>query len=592
MKIFFSYETQRKVFLFFLILWALTSIAALVGMYHLWWTREYRLYYNKSVSEQRVIVFGLYGMSPALLNDTYEIDQRWPRYIHYETAGDRNKLSYIKYLLIPRVPSGSGNWVITEKSGKLLYTNVNYSNQEARISFTPKPRGFLISLLLLLGVTVLIKRFSFFQVLSLPERFVVAFLMLTLLTILSKVIFWEATFGFWFMSALGICGGVLAIVEIFNCEKYLNIIMLFRKMDISKGIIKSRPAFICIVLMLSFTVLWSMLMSVIVVPDDWDAWAIWGSKAKVLALGLGPLKDVTFFDHVDYPLLWPSLWAFSGWCAGGWEENWSRAWGPLLMLLCAWEVGINIHRLSHDISAGLFGAALFLSVPMTPLIASWSYAESALWLMMVCSFGYLLLWRKESHWKYLTIAGLFAAAAAYTKNEGLLFAFLGFLWVIAIKPKRFINNCFYYCIPLALFYIPWLWWIRVTLHLSSHAVAGINFDSATLLMAFHRCNEALPLIGRMWADIRYWNIVLWLILISAIYGVIAKKHLICLSIPLLMLLFSFVAIIFHQQEMPILITAWERITTQTLPLFLVVLVPLLFSRNLNSIEIVESAFDA
>jgi len=72
---------------------------------------------------------------------------------------------------------------------------------------------------------------------------------------------------------------------------------------------------------------WSLLMAVIVVPDDWDAWAIWGAKAKVLALAQGPLENVIYFGHQDYPLLWPAVWAFSGWCSGGWEEHWSRGWG-------------------------------------------------------------------------------------------------------------------------------------------------------------------------------------------------------------------------------------------------------------------------
>jgi hypothetical protein len=68
----------------------------------------------------------------------------------------------------------------------------------------------------------------------------------------------------------------------------------------------------------------AFVMAVTSVPDDWDAWAIWGARAKVLALGNGPLEDVTWFGHADYPLLWPSLWACSGWCAGGWEEQWIR----------------------------------------------------------------------------------------------------------------------------------------------------------------------------------------------------------------------------------------------------------------------------
>lgn len=85
----------------------------------------------------------------------------------------------------------------------------------------------------------------------------------------------------------------------------------------------------------------------------------------------------------------------------------------------------------------------------------------------------------------------------------------------------------------------------------------------------------------MWADIRQWNIVLWAVLILTIYQSVMKKHLIDLMIPLLMLSFSFVVIIFHQQEIFLLVTAWNRITTQTLPLFLVALVPLLFTGTLR-----------
>jgi hypothetical protein len=580
MSLVFPVKLQKRLLNVFLILWALTTLAALAGMYHLWWTREHRLYDNRSVSEQRMEVFRRAGISLSLLNDVAAIDRSWPRYIQYGTAGNHNQLSYVKYLLLPRVPSGSDRWVITEKAGR-LYTNVHFPDQEENTVYPPKSRGFLISLLLLLGVAVFLNRFHFFQALSLPEGLAAALLLLTLFTVLSRALCGDATFGFWFVSTLGICGGGLAALRITGCKRPLQSGKFFYGMDVSRGLITSRSVLIFMILITGLAFLWSVLMSIVVVPDDWDAWAIWGAKAKILALGLGPLKDVTYFDHADYPLLWPSLWAFSGWCAGGWEEHWSRAWGPVLMMLCAWEVGIIIHRLSRDIATGLFGAALFLSIPMAPLLASWSYAEAPLWLMMVCSFGYLLSWRKEGHWQHLTIAGLFAAAAAYTKNEGLFFAFLGFLWVIAVDPRRLYKNCLCYLAPLALFYLPWFWWVRGTLHLSSHAFAGLNFDTATISRAFHRSGDALPLIGRMWADIRQWNIVLWAVLILTIYQSVMKKHLIDLMIPLLMLSFSFVVIIFHQQEIFLLVTAWNRITTQTLPLFLVALVPLLFTGTLR-----------
>ena len=193
---------------------------------------------------------------------------------------------------------------------------------------------------------------------------------------------------------------------------------------------------------------WGVLMSVVVVPDDWDAWAIWGAKAKVLALGRGPLTDVIYFPMPDYPLLWPAVWAFSGWCAGGWEEHWSRAWGPIFMALCAWEMGLILSRLTGRRSFGLLIGVSFLSIPMVPLLSSWSYAEAPLWLMISCCFGRLLLWKREMWDRHLMIAALFAAGAAYTKNEGLFFAVVCLVWLMHDCTEIVPETHFLLCDPI------------------------------------------------------------------------------------------------------------------------------------------------
>jgi hypothetical protein len=565
-------KLRKRLLNVFLILWALTTLAALAGMYHLWWTREHRLYDGKGSSEQRAEVFKRAGLSQALLKDTEVIDRTLPRHIRYEAVGDHNQLSYVKYLLLPRIPSGSDYWVIKETEGK-LQTNADFPDQGKGQVHPSKSRGFLISLLLLLGVAVFLKHFHFLQSLSLPEGLAAAFLLLTLFAVLSRALSGDATFGFWPASALGICGWVLVALKIPGCKWDSHFKKIFTGTDFSMGMIRSRAVWIFLILIIGLAFLWSVLMSVVVVPDDWDAWAIWGAKAKVLALGQGPLRDVTYFDHADYPLLWPSLWAFSGWCAGGWEEHWSRVWGPVLMLLCAWETGVIIHRLSLNATAGLFGAALFVSIPMVPLLASWSYAEAPLWLMSACSFGRLLLWRKEKENRHLLIAALFAAAAAYTKNEGLFIAALCFSWLILVAPREWRTCLRWYALPLTLLYLPWFLWVRGVLALGSHAVEGFQGGGgAALVRALDRLPAALKSIGAMWLDIRQWNLVVWVVLaLSLVHLCRARGHRMDLFVPCMMLFVFFLINVFHMQEIGLLMSSWNRLTAQTLPLFLMVL---------------------
>ena len=578
---------QDRIIAIFLALWILTSLVALAGMGHLWWTRERVLYGNKDIYEQRIEVCKRAGISLEILKEGERIDRTWPRYLNYKAVGNHDQLSYVKYLLIPRIPSGEGNILLTEKDGK-LYTNTDYPEKGLISGYPSKVSGFLLSFLSLWGMVILGRRYFGMKNLSFPEGIALVCLLLTLFTLLSRSLSGTATYGFWLTSALGICGWVVWSSQI---PDYVRDFRDKRYLDWGRYFHEGRFLNIALILFIFIIVmvfLWSILMSVVVVPDDWDAWAIWGAKAKVLALGQGPLLDVTHFDQADYPLLWPSLWAFSGWWAGGWEENWSRAWGPIFMLLCACEIGIIIQRLSHNKTLGFLGAALFVSIPMVPLISSWSYAEAPLWLMMICSFGYLLSWRKEGQWQQMIVSGLFAAAAAYTKNEGLFYASLGLIWILSCRPKNLFIACVLYITPLLLLYTPWFLWIRTALHLKSHALLGLNLDYHNLVRALHRLMPTAKSIAIMWADVRQWNIVLWGLLLSSVYLGFVKGNdgRSRLLVPVLMLFSSFIIVIFHPSDVHWLVAAsWNRITTQTLPLFLVVIIPSLSmradSRNLT-----------
>ncbi|MCI5123199.1 MAG: hypothetical protein D3925_01660 [Candidatus Electrothrix sp. AR5] len=328
-------------------------------------------------------------------------------------------------------------------------------------------------------------------------------------------------------------------------------------------------------------VFWSFIMSVVVVPDDWDAWAIWGSKARVLAQGTGPLYDVTRFGHPDYPLLWPTVWAFSGWLAGGWEECWSKGWGAFFLFFCVWEVVDIVREQCRSLTAGLLAGALLVSIPNVPLLASWSYAEAPLWLMMTCGLACFLRWQSGTGRDGVVIIGLFAAAAAYTKNEGILFVvLLGVLFFLSGRSS--LRAASIYVLTFVLCYLLWWYWTRIYHDLGSHATSGLHLDAGSLHQAAERIPHAGEAIFKMWRDIRQWNIVGFGIAPALLWALFRlrheKHHLLNLLLPVGMLAGYLVVILLHSNEIYWQIgTAWNRLTVQVLPLLLIILVCLYFS---------------
>lgn len=325
-------------------------------------------------------------------------------------------------------------------------------------------------------------------------------------------------------------------------------------------------------------------MAVVVVPDDWDAWAIWGSKAKVLALGTGPLRDVAQFGHPGYPLLWPTIWAFSGWLSGGWEECWSKGWGAVFLGLCAWEMGLAVVQQSGSRMAGLVTAALFVSMPNVPMLASWGYAEAPLWLMMSCGLACFLRWQRVGESADAVLAALFAAAAAYTKNEGLLFAVL--LGVLFLFSRTWRRAAVVYLLAFTICYLPWLWWSRLALDSGAHATLGVQLNIDNLSRAAGRILPACEAIIRMWKDVRQWNIVglgLGVALLGALFQ--RKRGALHLFLPIGLLAGYLVVILFNDNEISWQIgTAWNRLTVQILPLLLVLLASIFLSAPKNDQE--------
>jgi len=586
-------NTLRKILIWLLgICWLSVTFAALAGMYHLWWQRERVLYLGKSVTQQREAVFQRAGFPSSLVERTGALTKQWPADTRYKPHDDSTSLSYIKYLLIPRIPADNTSYTVQVKGEELAFTEANVNQRQilnTQLPDTNNPFGLVLSFTVLLGWAGVIRQL-WKKRLTWPESLALSCFLLTLLVLPTRFFFHSANVAFIGATLVGVMGWLSMI---FN---HISIKDKARWTEGVTGILfvpfagKKRKEQILVFLLLGITlgaIFWSFIMSVVVVPDDWDAWAIWGSKAKVLALGTGPLHDTTKFGHPDYPLLWPTIWGFSGWLSGGWEECWSKGWGTIFLFFCVWEIVHIVKEKCSSLTAGLLAGALFVSMPNVPLLASWSYAEAPLWLMMTCGLACFLRWQDRSSQGDVVLVALFAAAAAYTKNEGVLFAVLvGTLFFLGGRNQS--RAAFIYGSTFVLCYLLWWYWSRIYYDLGSHATTGLHLDTNLLHRALERAPSAFEVIVKMWSDIRQWNIVgfgITFFLFGTLFGFGHKEQQFYLLLPAGLLLGYLVIILFHNAEIYWQIgTAWNRLTTQTLPLFLMLLVPIYKNASAKNTE--------
>jgi len=546
--------------------WLVVSLGALAAMYHLWWTRERARYVGKSLAVQQEWAFREAGFPVSYLQVIEKIQQSWPLDIRYQTEGDFNRLSYVKYLLIPRMPDGQGDFTVRADGDRLHFRQegaAGTGNRAGPEVFPRKIRGLLLSLLVLTGVVFLLGHGPLSGTLTIPERYGAAVFLLMAATVLSRGLWDTAHYGFWLTSGAGILGWIVHAPHLFRQRtQALSWVMSGEKHGLLWAVFG---------LLLVGTVVWSMLMAVVVVPDDWDAWAMWGAKAKTLALGIGPLRDVTLFGHADYPLLWPSVWAFSGWLAGGWEEHWSRAWSSIFLLFAVWEMGMVVHRRSASLRLGLLAAALFLTMPKVPLLASWTYAEAPFWLMLACAFGNILLWQREQTTALLVKGAVFCALAASTKNEGMLFSLLCLLWIVMERPRDVARTLQAFLPPLLVLSLPWALWVRAALHLDSRHFDGFGAGFGQLAAAWAKLPSTLQAIGRLWLDVRQWNIVLPLVVLAGL-GFLWRQRADrwSLLLPWGMLLAYLGITLSYTEYLWLVGTAWDRLTAQALLLLIMV----------------------
>jgi len=173
---------------------------------------------------------------------------------------------------------------------------------------------------------------------------------------------------------------------------------------------------------------------------EYDGWAMWAMKGRALA-ALGWADPAVFsnrlFDgpHPEYPLLVPVLHAVGIRSAGTFE-------GRLVVLQCL-VIGLAGLLALFGIFRDRVRPAVLLPVIVAMAIApvffvqlATGYADVPLALLVATGVASSSRWLVDRGAPWLMLAVLLFAAAALTKNEGLLYAYAALLGLLLVARGR------------------------------------------------------------------------------------------------------------------------------------------------------------
>jgi hypothetical protein len=170
---------------------------------------------------------------------------------------------------------------------------------------------------------------------------------------------------------------------------------------------------------------------------EWDAWAQWNLRARFLFRGLADgawqqaFAPILQWSHPDYPPLVPAsvarLWTYAG------RETLAApiAFAGIMAACTVLAAGLSAARI-RGAARGCLAAAVILACPSFVRYAASQCADIALGFFMLAAF---VAWSCADQSRlWLALAGLSAALAAWTKNEGLAFVVV-FVAAIALERR-------------------------------------------------------------------------------------------------------------------------------------------------------------
>ncbi len=160
----------------------------------------------------------------------------------------------------------------------------------------------------------------------------------------------------------------------------------------------------------------------------WDAFAIWNLKARFFFVESGAhwlraFSETISWSHTDYPLLLPlsvaRLWTYAG--------EGDQAIPVLLAAFFAVLIGnllFGAVALARGRTMGFLTVFALLATPSFMGQVVWQLADIPMSYFLAAALALIVAARRtgEGESGLLVLAGLLAGTAAWTKNEGLLFA--------------------------------------------------------------------------------------------------------------------------------------------------------------------------
>jgi hypothetical protein len=196
---------------------------------------------------------------------------------------------------------------------------------------------------------------------------------------------------------------------------------------------------------------------------EWDAFAIWQLKAKVLAtFPLRPMpayfSNVNLsYSHLRYPVLVPMISAGMHAITGQLDDA-VKATSALWFVGTGAIIYAAAKRLSGP-TAALTAIALFLCTQPVTHFAGTGTAEMALTAFFACSVFCLLRWQETGILGYAILAAVFGAAMAWTKNEGLAICLVNAVVLLAFANGKWRRGFAAAGVVLgitAVLYLPWI----------------------------------------------------------------------------------------------------------------------------------------
>lgn len=173
---------------------------------------------------------------------------------------------------------------------------------------------------------------------------------------------------------------------------------------------------------------------------QFDAYAHWNLWARFIYRGGTNWAHSTYmtWSHPDYPLLIPVSIARS-WKFSGLETQLvPGAIGLLFTVATIATVAISISHFRGE-RQGLLAGLVLLGTPFLIIHGASQYADVPLSFFFVATMVLLFLHaQRPAHTGFLILAGMAAAFSAWTKNEGIFFATMTFLfyWIVSAVTKK------------------------------------------------------------------------------------------------------------------------------------------------------------